>query len=98
VKKPDSRIETIVEKVSPYVTSAPVDPDYPWGQPPASHYVFIDIGSTLRGQPVESMEEVYIHSSYVEYPFAIEPELDLEFRVWDALSDEALLNFEKELD
>jgi len=27
----------------------------------------------------------------------LEPQLDLEFQAWDALSDEALMNFEQEL-
>lgn len=34
----------------------------------------------------------------LEYLPIIDPQLDVEFQAWDTLSDEALMNFERELD
>jgi hypothetical protein len=94
----DSRTETVIEAACPYMTSAPVDLDYHWGQPPASHYVFIVVGDTLRGQPISDIKEIYVSSHHMEYPPVIESQLDREFQAWDMLSDEALVSFEQELD
>jgi hypothetical protein len=96
--KVDSRTETVIEAGSPYVTSAPVDLDYHWGQPPASHYVFIVVGDTLRGQPISNDRGVYVSSYHGECLPVIESQLDEEFQAWDILSDEALVNFERDLD
>ena len=94
----DSRTETFMAAASPYVTSAPMDPDYHWGQPPASHYVFIVVGDTLRGQPISDIKEVCVASHRMGYPPVVESQLDEEFQAWDMLSDEALMNFEQERD
>lgn len=94
----DSGTQTVVEVASPYINSAPMDVDRPWGQPPASHHVFFFVDDTLRSQLISDTEEIiYASSHHAEYPLEIEPQLDLEFQVWDILSDEALLNFERDL-
>lgn len=75
-----------------YVTSE--SPDSEWGQPAASHFHFIREGSTLRGQPIAG---TYLAVTPSE-SFPITPELAAEFEGWEALSDEALANFEAELE
>ena len=94
----DSRTETLMEAAPPYMTSAPLDPDYHWGQPPASHYVFTVVGDTLRGQPISDIKEVHVSSHRMGHPPVVESQLDEEFQAWDILSDKALMNFEQELD
>jgi len=93
----DSRTETVVKVASSYITSAPIEDDR-WGQPPASQYVFTLVGDTLHGQLISGTEEVHVPSRSLEYLPIIDPQLDMEFQAWDMLSDEALMNFERELD
>jgi len=57
----------------------------------------------VRERPLPK-EDLYDALRNISVPFptkraaiAIEPEFDIEFRAWDALSDEALMNFEREL-
>lgn len=88
----DSRTQTVKRDIPVYVTSEPRDSE--WGQPSASHYVFVVVGNRLRGQPIS---DVYLPLT----PSDISPVgsgLAAEFEAWDAASDEALANFEASLD
>lgn len=88
----DSRIITVRHEIPIYVTSEPQDSE--WGQPAASYYEFTVVGNTLYGQPIG---RVYLPSApSVISP--IDPHLAAELEAWDALSDEALANFEAMLD
>ena len=91
--KVDSRSEKITTEDSVYVTSEPAELN--WGQPSASRYYFYQVGNRLKGTLIPgtyaAVEQSW--SSHVK-----NWELGLEFAIWDLLSDEALFNFEAELE
>lgn len=89
----DSRTQTVRIDAPVYATSEPESSE--WGQPPASHYFFTIIGTTLRGQLISG---VYVPLPRVAIPSVVDPQLAAELEVWDAASDEALAAFEAGLD
>lgn len=58
-----------------------------WIQDPVSRQIFLQ-GKLING--------LYVQVSPVSGPIFVSDELSREFAAWDAASDEALLNFEKE--
>jgi len=88
----DSRVPSVRTAPSPYVTSSPREST--WGQPSASYYVFEVEGAILRGQPISG---VYAPSGSSAIP-PVDAELLAAFETWDALSSEALENFEASLE
>lgn len=58
-----------------------------WIQDPVSRQIFLQ-GKLING--------LYVQVSPVSEPISVSDELSREFAAWDAASDEALLNFEKE--
>ncbi|MBI1877571.1 MAG: hypothetical protein HYR94_04955 [Chloroflexi bacterium] len=90
--KYDSRIEAVEEKQVIYNTSAPTDSE--WGQPAASYYSFNIVDNMMFGRLIVG---TYVSSSSADI-LPIEPTLATEFEIWDALSDEALDNFEATLE
>jgi hypothetical protein len=102
--KTDSRTKTALDMESPYMDIEPSglymtseSKRSAWGQPPISHYVFTVVDGALHGQLVSQESDVYASLS-AECLFVVEPQLDLEFQAWDTLSDEALIDFEQQLD
>ncbi len=86
----DSRRASVREDAARYVTSEPQDTG--WGQPSASHYVFVIEGKRLFGRPIAG---VYLPDSGMA-PF--DEDLAAELEAWDAASDEALTKYESMLD
>ena len=97
----DSRTDVEVEVLSPHMDSAPpdrrmeIEVALPYIN--SSYYAFIIEGNAMHDQLTASIEGIYVISQPVEYLSDIDSQLDLEFQAWDILSDEALINFEREL-
>ena len=88
----DSRTQTVKRDVPVYATSEPRDTE--WGQPSASHYVFVVVGNRLRGQPIA---DIYLPLALSDI-LPVGSDLAAELDAWDAASDEALADFEASLD
>ncbi|HEC33704.1 MAG TPA: hypothetical protein ENI37_03185 [Chloroflexi bacterium] len=88
----DSRTQTIGVDTLVYATSEPESSE--WGQPPASHYFFTIIGTTLHGQLISGVYP----SPGLAIPSVVDPQLAAELEAWDAASDEVLAAFEAGLD
>ena len=58
-----------------------------WIQDPVSRQIFLQ-GRLING--------LYVQVNPVSEPFVVTDEITREFAAWEAASDEALLNFEKE--
>lgn len=84
----------VLERNAPvYMTSD--EPTYSnWGQPAASHYSFLIVGTIMFGNPIAG---VYLPSPGA-ISTAIDSRLAEEFAAWEAASDEALVNFEAMLE
>ncbi len=86
----DSKDDITEKDFYPYVSSESGESS--WGQPPASHYVFVVRGGHLVGRQVGA----YV-SSWAGFS-PIDEGLLQEFASWEALSDEDLHQFEAQLD
>jgi hypothetical protein len=87
----NSRVSQLSVNARQYVTSESGTSE--WGQPSASQYVFVIQGRRLLGKLLAG---IYLSSA----PDEIQPislQLAAELAAWDALSDEALMNFESSL-
>lgn len=79
----DSRFEIELGDTPVYVTSESKEGYLCWGQPPASHYFFLPMGTTLRGQLISGNASPMHISSTSDYGPVLTPDPQ------DALMDDA---------
>ena len=90
----DSRSETHGLASSSYASSESDDTRY-WGQPPASHYVFVIRGNIITGVPLTS---VYAQIRDIAAPGGLDHSFQAEINTWERASDIDLASFERSLE
>lgn len=83
-----TKLDKVNEPV--YSTSSPEEEIYLWIQPPLPKLVFDPAYKLVDG--------IYVQVMPLQFDLQFEPDLEREFKAWDAASDEALLLFESEID
>jgi hypothetical protein len=79
---------TIADKSKRIYSDFNAEVEVTWIQSPISHQVFEQGSNIVNG--------IYIQVKPFELPLPVPTELAQEFAAWDAASDEALINFERE--
>lgn len=90
-----SRTRTTFRKEDPTYVNSGTPEGSQWGQPSVSYYTLVVINGKLYGQPIS---DVYFQPQREAGVEVLDYELAAEFEAWEAASDEALADFETELD